>query len=97
MSFRYMANRSLTLVTGDEMLLTYQTLQPLMRKRFILPDDRGVLWDAGAAGHALFAYRAFAHPVPAGSRVVEIRGTRKLPATIEAGCVKAEPLTAYRW
>jgi hypothetical protein len=96
MSFRYMANRSLTLVTDGEMILTYQTLQPLMRKRFLLPDDRGVAWDAGAGKQALFSYRAFAHPVPAGSRAVEIRGTQELPAMIEGGALKAEPMRAYR-
>jgi hypothetical protein len=96
MSFRYMANRSLTLVTNDEMLLTYQTLQPLMRKRFMLPDDRGVAWDAGSGKQVLFSYRAFAHPLPAGSNAVEVRGTREFPAVIEGGCLIAEPLRAYR-
>jgi hypothetical protein len=97
MRFRYMANRSLTLVIDDdEMVLTYETLQPLMRKRFILPEDRGVSWDAGGGRQALFAYHAFTHPVPAGSKAVEIRGTKELPAIVEGGALKAEPMRAYR-
>ncbi|MHB9026528.1 MAG: hypothetical protein ACYC7E_20525 [Armatimonadota bacterium] len=106
--FRALANRSLLIFSGVDDGLpwpdglrrwsyfyqTYNTLQPLMVKRHLLPDRRGVRWTS-PAGEALFAYRAFPHPLPAGASVERIVGEECTP--LPAGDVlQTEANTAYR-
>ena len=105
MRFRYIANRSLTLFgrsqPGQEENLdlleqTYLRLQPLMRKRYQLPEDRGVRWVADNGTEALFAFRAFSYPVPAGTPVVAVQGRQETPVATAAGVLQTTPGTAYR-
>ncbi|MHB9024772.1 MAG: hypothetical protein ACYC7E_11465 [Armatimonadota bacterium] len=94
-SFRYIANRSLNIVT-DEDTQTYVALEPLMRKRYMLPDDRGVRWEAGNGAQALFAYRAFDYPLPAGAKAVRVKGTTEIPVPCPGGILQTEAFAAYR-
>jgi hypothetical protein len=104
MSFRYAANRSLTLVQEDHgnrypyvpgLDQTYAFLLPLMERRQMLPDDAGVHW-IGPGGEALFAYRELAWPLPAGTRVERIVAGRPEPLSCPDGTLRTAPLTAYR-
>lgn len=95
-SFRYMANRSLNLVS-DEDKQTYVTLQPLMRKRFLLPDDQGVSWRTDDdTQEVLFAYTAFKHPVKTGAKVFSVKGTTEKQVACPEQILRTEPRTAYR-
>jgi hypothetical protein len=103
-SFRYAANRSLTLVQEDRsgryahvegLDRTYARLEPLMEKRHLLPDDRGVHWQS-ADGEALFAFKRFVTPIPGGSRVFRVEAGKETPAPTEGGDLRTEPWTAYR-
>ncbi|HEY3418678.1 MAG TPA: hypothetical protein VGM23_17515, partial [Armatimonadota bacterium] len=73
---------------------TFNTLQPRMVKRHLLPDHRGVRWTS-PDGEALFAFRAFAYPLPAGACVERIAGEEctLLPCRDE---LQTEAYTAYR-
>jgi hypothetical protein len=104
MAFRYAANRSLTLVKEDHasryphvegLDLTYMRLQPLMQKRFLLPDDRGVRWEA-PKGQALFAYKTFDFPLPASRKVSRVNAGKDEPVECAGGTLRTEPMTAYR-
>jgi len=106
--FRTLANRSLLIFqTSEESTIwpeelrrwsyfyqTFNTLRPLMRRRHLLPERRGVRWTS-PAGEALFAYQAFAYPLPAGARVERVVGEECTPVTCE-GLLQTEPHTAYR-
>ncbi|HEY3417537.1 MAG TPA: hypothetical protein VGM23_11695, partial [Armatimonadota bacterium] len=94
-SFRYIANRSLNIVT-DEDTQTYVALEPLMHKRYLLPDDRGVRWEAGNGQQALFAYQAFAYPLPTGAKVTRVKGTTETPVNCPGGVLQTEAFAAYR-
>lgn len=94
--FRYIANRSLTMVESGDLELTYETLRPYLDKRYLLPDDQGVRWESAAGPQALFAYRAFRHPVPPGAPVSRIRGREATPVDCPGGMLQTEPWTAYR-
>lgn len=94
-SFRYIANRSLNVVTDTDRA-TYLALLPLMRKRYLLPNDRGVRWEGGDGQEVLFAYRPFAHAVPAGARVTKVVGTEETSVSCPENSLQAEPRTAYR-
>ncbi|MCY3019442.1 MAG: hypothetical protein NTW87_10510 [Planctomycetota bacterium] len=105
MSFRYAANRSLTLVQKhhydlypyvDGLDHTYAALQPLMRKRFLLPDDRGVRWEARDGREVVWSYRSFAHVVPEGAAVARIRNGAAERVACTGGVLRTEPWTAYR-
>ena len=45
---------------------------------------------------ALFAYRAFAFPVPAGAKVMVVRGRTETPVACACGVLQTTPFTAYR-
>lgn len=95
-SFRFIANRSLNLVT-DADKRTYVTLQPLMQKRYLLPADRGVRWlAADGKQEALFAYTAFAHPVTAGAKVTRVTGATEQRVGCPGNVLHTQPRTAYR-
>ena len=94
-SFRHMANRSLTLVQKEH-LPVYLALLPRLQKRYLLADDCGVRWEAEAGQQSLFAYRAFAFPVPVGAAVMKVSGTAESPVTCPTGILQTEPWTAYR-
>ena len=95
-SFRYIANRSLNLVSEGDMR-TYMALFPLMQKRYLLPEDRGVRWLAeDGKQEVLFAYTAFAHPVPASAKVTKVAGTTEQPVACPGQILHTEPHTAYR-
>ena len=93
--FRYLANRSLNLVEGKD-VLTYQALVPLMQKRYLLPADQGVRWEAGNGHQALFAFRAFAFPVAPGTKVAAVAGAVETPVACPGNLLQTEPFTAYR-
>lgn len=104
MSFRYLANRSLTLVMQDlsgrnqippENQFTYQTLQPLMQKRFMLPNDQGVLWQAENGRQVLFAYKAFSHKLPSGVTVNRVHGTAQSAVPTPGDVLPTTPWSAY--
>lgn len=104
MSFRYMANRSLTLVqaikTGhytmkNENPKIYSELQPMMMKRTLLPDDQGVLWNSDK-GQALFAYTSFSHQLPENVRVEKVTGKKVEEVSTPNGILTTEAWTAYR-
>jgi hypothetical protein len=67
-----------------------------MRKRFLLSNDAGVRWEAGDGRQALFAFREFAFPVPAGTPVAEIANGVATPVTVTDGIFQARPRSAYR-
>jgi hypothetical protein len=105
--FRALANRSLLLHNNKSSAAwlqelqqmayfynTYNTLEPLMVKRHLLPDHRGVRWTA-LGGEALFSYRAFAYPLPAGARVERIAGNACTPL-LTGDVLQTEAYTAYR-
>ncbi|MHB9023669.1 MAG: hypothetical protein ACYC7E_05760 [Armatimonadota bacterium] len=94
-SFRYMANRSTNMVSGEN-FRTYMALMPLMKKRYLLPDDRGVRWDAGDGRQALFAYAAFPQPIPSGAKVNLVQGTEETPVACPSNILQAQPWSAYR-
>jgi hypothetical protein len=105
MSFRYAANRSLTLVQKhhydsypyvEGLDQTYAALQPLMRKRFILPDDAGVRWEAGDGREALWSFRAMPYRLLQGAAVTRLRSGRAERVDCAGGVLKAEPWTAYQ-
>jgi hypothetical protein len=105
MSFRYAANRSLTLVQKhhydsypyvEGLDRTYAALQPLMRKRFLLPDDGGVRWEAGDGQEVLWSFRALPYRLPQGSAVERIRNGDAERVDCSRGVLQAEPWTAYR-
>jgi hypothetical protein len=106
-TFRALANRALPINHGDRALKwpesvhslayfyhTFNTLQPLMIKRRLLPDSRGVEWE-GKGGRALFAYSAFDYPVPAGARVERVDGKACIPVPTN-GVLRTTAYTAYR-
>ncbi len=104
MSFRYMANRSLTLVqkskTGFYELKNdneqiYLQLQPLMQKRTLLPDDQGVLWDSDQ-GQVLFSYKKFSHKIPGNSRVEKITAGKVENILSPNGILTTDDWSAYR-
>ena len=104
LSFRYAANRSLTLVQEDHagryphtegLDKTYARLQPLMQKRHLLPDDRGVRWESDA-GQALFAFKAFDLPLPARARAFRVEAGEETEIDPADGRLRTEPCTAYR-
>jgi len=104
--FRAVANRSLPMLHASAegwpeelrrwsyFYQTFNTLRPLMRRRHLLPERRGVRWTS-PAGEALFAYRAFDHPLPAGARVERVVGEECTPVACK-GVLQTEPYTAYR-
>ncbi len=103
MSFRYAANRSLTLVQKDHtgtfsliegLELTYLALLPLMRKRFLLPDDCGVRWES-SEGQALFAFKPFDFTLPNGHQVFRVHAGKKTPVSCDNNILRTTPLTAY--
>ncbi|HEY3415911.1 MAG TPA: hypothetical protein VGM23_03410 [Armatimonadota bacterium] len=94
-SFRYIANRSLNLVTATD-TQTYLRLLPLLQKRYLLPADRGVCWKTSDGRQALFAYQAFPYPVPAGLTVTQVTGTTETPIACADGVLHTQPFTAYR-
>ena len=105
MSFRYAANRSLTLVQKhhydsypyvEGLDRTYAVLQPLMRKRFILPSDGGVRWQAGDGQEVLWSFRAMRYRVPQGEAVQRIRSGEAERVDSPGGVLRAEAWTAYR-
>ncbi len=96
MAFRYMANRSLTLVDDPVLVATYQALQPYMRKRFVLEDDQGIVWDFGNGTQVLFAYRAFGFFVPHSAHIVEVHGSMETPVHVVGEWLLAEPMKAYK-
>ncbi|HEY3417060.1 MAG TPA: hypothetical protein VGM23_09275 [Armatimonadota bacterium] len=105
MSFRYAANRSLTLVVEDHnnrypyskgLDDIYAALHPLMRQRYLLPNDQGVCWRAGNGQQALFAYQAFAYPLPAGAGAWQVHGKTETPVKCPGGVLTTQPWTAYR-
>jgi len=104
MSFRYAANRSLTLVQKhhygsypyvEGLDRTYAALQPWMRKRFLLPDDRGVRWEAGDGREVLWSFRAFPYRVPEGAAVKRIQSGGAERVDCSGGVLRTEPWTAY--
>jgi len=95
LSFRFCANRSLTLVNEADSQ-TYVALLPLMEKRFMLPDDRGVRWESTDGSQVLFAYREFAFPVDADAQVTRVKGASETPVSLSGGTLTTEPFTAYR-
>jgi hypothetical protein len=105
MSFRYAANRSLTLVQlhhygsypyTEGLDRTYAALQPWMRKRFVLPNERGVRWEAGKGREVLWSYRAFAHPLPQGAVVERVCNGEAKRVDCAGGVLRTEPFAAYR-
>jgi hypothetical protein len=103
-SFRYAANRSLTLVLENHenrypyvegLDRTYALLQPLMRKRYVLPDDRGVKWESDL-GLAVFAYRSFDLQLPKGAKVFRVEKGLEKPVEYSGSTMKTEPWTAYK-
>jgi len=94
-SFRYIANRSLNIVT-DEDRRTYVRLVPLMQKRYMLPDDGGVRWQAGDGQEVLFTYTAQAYPVPPGATVTRVQGDSEQQVECPGGMLQATARTAYR-
>ncbi len=103
MSFRYMANRSLTLVLENHenrypyvegLDHTYAALQPYMQKRRLLPDDRGVRWEHHD-GEVLFAYRAFDYPLPVGARVARVEHGVEIPVPCTDDMLATTAMTAY--
>ena len=107
--FRAMANGSLLMFQGhgeppdqwpsnlDKVAEYYQTfnqVQPLMQRRRLLPNGQGVEW-SGKGGRALFAYKAFDYPLPAGTRVARVEGDAAVPVTA-TGTLRTEPYAAYR-
>ena len=105
MPFRYAANRSLTLVQKHHYDLypyvegldrTYAALQPLMRKRFLLPDDCGVRWEAGDGREVVWSYRCFAHAVPERAVVTRVKNGTAERVACSGGVLRTEPWTAYR-
>lgn len=95
-SFRYIANRSLNIATEEDRRI-YGQLAPLMRKRYLLPDDRGVRWEAGDGREALFAYRAFAHPVPPGGAVARVTAAGEARVACPGNVLQTEARAAYRF
>jgi hypothetical protein len=104
MSFRYAANRSLTLVQRHHYDLypytegldrTYAALQPLMRKRFLLPNDRGVRWEAGDGREALWSYRRFTQVVPEGTVARKLEKGKAVVGPCPKRVLRTEPWTAY--
>ena len=104
MSFRYAANRSLTLVQRHHYDLypytegldrTYAALQPLMRKRFLLPNDRGVRWEAGDGREALWSYRRFTQVVPEGTVARKLEKGKAVVVPCPKRVLRTEPWTAY--
>lgn len=104
MSFRYMANRSLTLVQkiktghyqmGNNNEKIYQELQPLMQKRRLLSDDRGVKWDSDQ-GMALFSYRPFDFSIPTGCKVVKVNGNQTEEVNCKNSILKTDAWSAYK-
>ncbi len=93
--FRFIANRSLNMVSDDE-ARTYMALLPLMKKRILLPDDHGVLWEDGYGKQALFAYASFQHPVPKGAMVTAVKAGVETPVDLRGKTLKTRPFTAYR-
>lgn len=103
LAFRYAANRSLTLVQRDHdnrypytegLDRTYARLQPLMHKRILLPDDRGVRWESDQ-GQALFAFKPFELSLPAGARVFRVEAGEETPVQID-DALRTEAWAAYR-
>jgi hypothetical protein len=106
--FRALANRALLIFHGFEnaaawprslerwsyFYQTFNTLFPLMVTRRLLPTGNGVRWTS-PAGEALFAYRAFPYPLPAGARVERITGTTCTPVPC-SDVLPTEACTAYR-
>lgn len=92
-SFRYIANRSLN-IASDTDVHTYNALYDRLDKRYLLPDDRGVLWKS-EAGMALFAYKSFPHHV-GGASVSRIDGRSEHPVDVSDGVLETTPWTAYR-
>ncbi len=107
--FRALANRALLIFNDNSQApswpenlgrwsffyRTFNTLQPLMQRRRLLPEHRGVCWHS-PAGDALFAYQAFAFPLPAGARVERVVGEECTPVAGAGGVLQTEPWTAYR-
>lgn len=109
MSFRYLASGSLTLVSEEVLqnaLLRsavpaahqriYQQASPHMRKRHLLPADRGVRWESGEGTEILFAYKPFSHPLSASARVVRLDGQSEQPVPISSRRLAAKPRTVYK-
>jgi len=108
MSFRYLANGSLTLVS-EEVLSTalarsavpsahqriYQQAFPFLQKRHTLPADRGVRWEANDGTEILFAYKAFPYALPTDARVVQLDGEREL-AVATTRRLQTQPRTVYK-
>jgi hypothetical protein len=102
-SFRYAANRSLTLVQEDHnnrypyvegLDRTCSSMRHLLVKRFLLPDDCGVRWES-PEGQALFAFRAFDFKIPSGFQVSRVVAGVKTPVAGVGRVLRTEPLTAY--
>ena len=73
---------------------TFNQVKSLMETRRLLPDDRGVEWQA-EAGRALFAYAAFDYELPDSARVERISGESATPEDAR-GTLRTEPYTIYR-
>jgi hypothetical protein len=104
MSFRYMSNRSLTLVNTDlggryavpkDYQWTYGRVMFMMQKKFMLPDDSGVRWESTEGRQVLFSYRKFSFPVPRGAKVTEIRGRSECGISIEGNVLITHPASVY--
>jgi hypothetical protein len=107
MRFKYMSNRSLTLVQAhgsshheaynneDNYTLIYQQLQPYMQKRALLPNEQGVAWTSSENVSLLFSYKDFEYPVQ-NRRVLKVTGKEEIEVPTEEGILKTEKDTAYK-
>ena len=102
MGFRYLANRSLTLIQRNNHSTVksnweqiFLQVQPLLQKRRLLPDDQGVKWTSDH-GMALFAYKPFKFEVPEGRKVVKILNDKTEAVACPESILQTEPLTAYK-
>lgn len=104
--FRCLANRCVPNIaktckkTGEplkwyvEDLAVYKTVVPVMKKRSILPEKRGVQWTDGEKS-VLWAFKSFALDLPGNARVERV--TSKGAEAVDGnGGIKAEPWTVYR-
>ncbi len=70
-------------------------IAPVTGHRAILPKDHGVLW-TGEEQQLLFAFRAFTHPVTAGTKVFEVTAEGETPAPLIDGTLRAKRMAVYR-
>ncbi|MCC6581801.1 MAG: hypothetical protein IT440_15320 [Phycisphaeraceae bacterium] len=73
----------------------FNRLAPLMHKRHLLPDGKGVLWQSKGDDKLLFAFKTFVFPLEQGDIVESVTGSAVSPVATN-GVLNAQPCTAYR-